>query len=229
MHDCVPCAAQAGRVRHFVRHTPWLMQALDAARQQGWASWCIGAGAVRCAVWEALHGRSAGALPPASLGDMDLVYFDAWEVAQGDWQSAQALARQQLQDRLPWAQWEVVNQAAVHCWYRGADGQPVQPFASLAQAVASWPEVATCVGVYLDAGDALQLLAPLGLDDLLALRVRYNASHPERVGARTYAERMQSKQWQRHWPRLEIQAMACPIAAEKHSRQRMMLKCSSVI
>jgi len=74
--------------------------------------------------------------------------------------------------------------------------------------VASWPEVATCVGVYLDARNELQLVAPLGLDDLLALRVRYNASQPERVDARTYAQRMQSKPWQRHWPLLQIEAAA---------------------
>lgn len=208
MHDAAPGAAQAAQVLSLVRRTPWLMQALAAAGQQGWSSWCIGAGAVRCAVWEALHGRTAGVRPPPGLGDMDAVYFDAQEVAQGRWQSAQASARRQLQDSLPWARWEVVNQAAVHCWYRGAAGQPVPPFASLEQAVASWPEVATCVGVYLDARNELQLVAPLGLDDLLALRVRYNASQPERVDARTYAQRMQSKPWQRHWPLLQIEAAA---------------------
>lgn len=208
MHDAVPGAAQAGQVLSLVRQTPWLMQALAAAGRQGWSSWCIGAGAVRCAVWEALHDRTAGVRPPPGLGDMDAVYFDAQEVAQGRWQSAQASARRQLQDSLPWARWEVVNQAAVHCWYRGAAGQPVPPFASLEEAVASWPEVATCVGVYLDARNELQLVAPLGLDDLLALRVRYNASQPERVDARTYAQRMQSKPWQRHWPLLQIEAAA---------------------
>jgi len=207
MHDGTPGATQAEQVRRFVSRTPWLMQALAVARQQGWASWCIGAGAVRCAVWEALHGRAAGALPPACFGDMDVVYFDAREAEQGHWQSAQAWARQQLQGRLPWARWEVVNQAAVHCWYRGAKGQAVPPFASLEQAVASWPEVATCVGVYLDARDELRLVAPLGLDDLLALRVRYNASDPDRVSLATYEARMSAKQWQRLWPGLELQAL----------------------
>ncbi|MDR2298380.1 MAG: nucleotidyltransferase family protein [Comamonas sp.] len=206
MHDITLGIAQDEQVKGFVRRTPWLMQVLDAVRPQGWVSWCIGAGAVRCAVWEALHGRAAGALPPSSLGDIDVVYFDAREVEPDHWQSAQALARQQLQDRLPWARWEVVNQAAVHCWYRGATGQPVPPFVSLEQAVASWPEVATCVGVYLDARDELQLVAPLGLDDLLALRVRYNSSDAGRVSAAVYAERMACKRWQCEWPGLKIES-----------------------
>ena len=197
------------QVIHIISATPWLMQALRAAAGMGWSRWCIGAGAVRSAVWEALHGRAATDMPPPGLGDVDLVYFEAGELAGEHWRLAEKVAQQRLQQLMPGLQWEVVNQAAVHCWYRDEVGQSVPPFTLLEEALASWPEVVTCIGAYLDDAGAVQLLAPLGVEDLLALRVRHN---PRRVGVATYADRMQRKQWPLRWPLLTV-AMPEPSTA----------------
>ena len=190
------------QIIHIIEATPWLMQALRTAASIGWQSWCIGAGAVRSAVWESLHGRAAAGVPPAGLGDVDLVYFDAGELRNDSWRCAEKAAQRTVQGLIPTLQWEVVNQAAVHCWYRDEAGQPVPAFSQLDEALASWPEVATCIGAYLDESGAVQLVAPLGVDDLLALRVRHN---PRRASLATYRDRMQRKQWQARWHLLTVE------------------------
>jgi hypothetical protein len=77
----------------------------------------------------------------------------------------------------------VTNQAAVHLWFERYFGHAVPPLASLEEAVASWPEYATCVGLRLEANDAITVIAPHGLEDLFGLLVRRN---PVRVSVETY-------------------------------------------
>ena len=69
--------------------------------------------------------------------------------------------------------------------------------------VGTWPEIATCVGVFLRADDSIGVVAPHGLDDLFQLVVRHN---PVRADAQTYRERVASKRFTERWPLLSI----CP-------------------
>lgn len=169
-----------------------LMAALRAVRSLGLRSWCIGAGAIRSLVWDALHGfdrRSA-------VEDMDVVYFDA---KAGPEQDADFESR--LHSAMPDLRWEVTNQAGVHRWFAAVLGQVVPPLASLEESVATWPEFATCVGVYLNEDDSLGVVAPHGLDDLFELRVRHN---PLRASVETYRQRVEAKRFGERWPRLSI-------------------------
>jgi hypothetical protein len=68
--------------------------------------------------------------------------------------------------------WEVTNQAGVHLWYTTKFGYPIEPIRSIEDAVARWPETATSVAVRLRADDTLQVVAPVGLDDLLGMVLR---------------------------------------------------------
>ena len=68
--------------------------------------------------------------------------------------------------------WEVVNQAGVHRWLKSHATQVGQPFRSLAEGVASWPEVATCVGVALTGSGQIEVIAPHGLSDLFEMAIR---------------------------------------------------------
>lgn len=187
-----------------VAEAPWLLQALRAARGLGLRHWAIGAGAVRNRVWDHLHGRAAQAGPEA---DVDLVFHDPAPAAAGleAVQAQEALLRRQLAAHCPGLAWEPVNQAAVHLWRvapPGPHGPPMAALGSLAEALAGWPETATAVAVWLDGQDRLHLLAPLGLDDLLGLRVRRNpAVHPA-----TYAERLARQRWAARWPLLRVEA-----------------------
>ncbi len=143
-------------------------------------------------VWDALHGFAE----PTKVGDVDVAYFDAGAASKLD---GELQAR--LSILLPGVCWEVTNQANVHEWLVDASGKPVPPLTSLQDGVGTWPEYATCVGVYLDEQGFVNLIAPHGLDDLFELRVRHN---PRRASASTFARRIQAKQFGARWPGVTI-------------------------
>ena len=61
-----------GRLESLVRSTPWLLEALRAARDVDPPDWLVGGGVLRDLVWDRLHGRSR----PAPPRDVDLAFFD---------------------------------------------------------------------------------------------------------------------------------------------------------
>lgn len=177
---------------HIVQQSRWLMRALHAVRALEIESWCIGAGAMRNVVWDYLHGYRE----PSALADVDVAYFDL-TVDPGDDQRIQKL----LQAREPSVPWEITNQAFVHTWFEAYFGHPVEPLRSLEEAVASWPEFATSVGVSLTDEGRIEITAPHGLDDLFEMRVQRN---PTRVSVETYRSRVLEKQYLQRWPRVAI-------------------------
>ncbi|MDT9002280.1 nucleotidyltransferase family protein [Paucibacter sp. APW11] len=173
--------------------SPWLRTALCAVQQLGLPQWCIGAGAVRNLVWDALHGHET----PTPLSDVDVAFFDADDVSP----ERDARLQAQLQQRLPALPWEVTNQAGVHLWFEACFGHAVAPLTSLEDAVASWPECATAVGLTLTREGAIEVIAPHGLDDLFAMVVRRN---PARVSVETYRLRVAGKRYLQRWPRVTV-------------------------
>ena len=181
------------RLVALARATPWFMQALVHVRALRLPAWCVGAGAVRNLVWDALHGREE----PSVLADVDVAWFDAGDPAP----ARDAALQAQLRLAAPQVPWEVTNQAGVHLWFERHFGHAVAPLQSLEEAVASWPEFATAVGVWLDDDDGLHVIAPHGLDDLFAMVVRRN---PVRVSVETYGQRVASKRYAERWPRVTV-------------------------
>ena len=186
------------RLSGIVRGAPWFLAALGAGRQLGLAQWCIGAGALRNLVWDALHGRAG----PPQLADVDFAYFCCDDLDP----ARDAALQRRLAEHCPGLPWEVTNQAGVHQWFEAHFGHAVEPLLSLDDAVASWPEPATAVGAWLDDTDRLHVIAPLGLDDLLGMRVRHN---PRRASAHTYRERCASKRYAQRWPRVVVEEPLC--------------------
>lgn len=176
----------------IVNASAWFQRALRAASELGLSSWCIGAGAVRNVVWDHLHGYAE----PSYLADIDLAYFDSTETA-GEEQVHQA----RIERYCPDYPWEVTNQAHVHHWFEDHFGHAVAPLRSLQEAVASWPEFATCVGVTLDVGGHVEVIAPHGLDDLFSMHVRRN---PARVSLDTFRRRTATKRYSQRWPLVTV-------------------------
>jgi len=177
----------------IVRATPWLMRALEAVRDLSIPNWCIGAGALRNATWDALQGHAA----PSVLADVDVAYFDGSNLSrERDRVLQDVLAREH-----PDLPWEVTNQAGVHLWFEEIFGHAVEPLRSIEDAVASWPETATSVAVRLDGHGRIKVIAPLGVDDLFAMIVRRN---PRRVSLETYRRRIAEKQYTNRWPRVKV-------------------------
>lgn len=181
------------RLIEIVQGSAWLMDALLAVRQLGLAEWCIAAGAVRGLVWDYLHKHAVSSVLP----DVDVVYFDCSDISP---QRDQALQRKLL-SIYPGVPWEVTNQAGVHQWLESEFGGRVVPFRSLQEGIASWPELATAVGIFLDTDNELHVVAPHGLGDLFAMRVQRNAAS---VSPQVYRQRLAEKRWSERWPLLEV-------------------------
>lgn len=181
------------RLVTIARESKWFWSALVAVRSLNLPSWCIGAGAVRNLVWDSLHDFRT----PSALSDIDVAHFDASDLsAEND-----AKIQRRLSNVHPFAPWEVTNQASVHTWFEAAFGHSVSRLVSLEDAVASWPEFATSVGLTLRDDDSIDVIAPYGLDDLFAMVVRRN---PTRVSVDTYRKRIEQKQYQKRWPHVTI-------------------------
>ncbi len=118
----------------------------------------VAAGFVRNAVWDLLHGYAE----PTPLADVDVLFF---RNAPDDAYDEQALEAT-LTQALPQHCWQARNQARMH----HVNG--FAPFCSSAHAMCHWVETPTATGLALDRLDRLQINAPLGVGDLMSLRVQ---------------------------------------------------------
>ena len=169
------------------------MDALRAVRSVGPPDACIGSGAIRNAVWDALHAYST----PSFLADVDVPYFDPSDLTE----ATEKRFAKQLNELRPELTWDVKNQAAVHLWFHKVFGHEVEALHSMRDAVATWPETALAVAVSLRPDDAIAVTAPLGLEDLFSMVVRRN---PRRVSVETYRKRIAEKMYKKRWPRVQI-------------------------
>ena len=183
-----PAAAQLCAV---LRRAPLVMEALEVARGVDAPDWLLSAGAIRDAVWDDVHERPLTAMPR----DIDLGFFDPVDLTP----ERDRAVEEELRRMAPHLPWQAKNQARVHLWYPRIFGMDVPPFRSCAEAVATFPETATCVGVRLLADDDMLVVAPYGLDDVFGCVCRHNAM---RVSASFYARRVSAKGWRSRWPKL---------------------------
>lgn len=181
--------SNAGDILDLVASDAWMMRVLATARALDLPDWWIGAGFVRAKVWDALHDRNAR----TALDDIDVLYFDPDNPDPA--RDAEHEAR--LSRALPGIPWSVKNQARMHL----RNGDPA--YRDTEDAMRHWLETATCVGVSLDGQDRLHLIAPYGLDDLFALRLRPTPAGRRRLDA--YRHRLDSKGWARRWPLLKVE------------------------
>jgi hypothetical protein len=183
---------EEARLGEIIRADPHLTAALEAARDIAAPDWLVCAGAIRDAVWDVLHGRAP--VPPR---DVDVSFFDPGNLTP----ACDEAVTVALFEREPALRWDAANQAAVHLWYPKRFGIAVEAFASSADAIATFPETASCVGVRLLHDGALLVVAPYGLGDLLGGVCRHN---PARAPEEVYRRRVEEKGWRERWPLLRF-------------------------
>lgn len=166
---------------------PLRSAALAAVASLGLPDCWIGAGFVRDALWDHLHGRE----PAAPVGDVDVVWFCRTAGKGVDRDSEEKLGV-----LLPGLRWSVKNQARMHRHNGDA------PYRSITDAMMHWPETATAVAARYE-GRGVEINAPLGLDDLFELRLRPTSGFRD-AKRNVFDRRVSSKRWMQRYPMLTV-------------------------
>jgi hypothetical protein len=184
-----------GRLEDIVRATPSLMHVMTVARELDLPEWLIFSGAIYQPVLNHLTGREAD----YGIKDYDLGYFDpsdtSYEAEDVVIQRVAKAFASPLREMV-----EVRNQARVHLWFEDKFREPYAPLMSSEEALSRFTTTAFSVGVRLEADDSLTILAPFGLEDLFALRLRPNPNRLTTGFSRTAESAV------RRWPELSVVA-----------------------
>ncbi len=187
-------SALEARLEAILRAAPSLMQVMATARELALPDWLIVSGAVYQRVFNHLTGRD----PDYGIKDYDLAYFDAsdlsYEAEDVVIQRAAAAFEPPLREQV-----EVRNQARVHVWFEGKFGEPYTPLSCSAEALERFVSPTNAVGARLDADGRMVVVAPFGLEDLFAMRLRPNPIR-QTGGFAATAAGMKSR-----WPELIVE------------------------
>lgn len=148
----------------------------------------MGAGFIRSAVWDALHGFHE----PTPLADVDVLYFDSSDMAR----AREAAIEATLATVMTGVPWSVHNQARMHL--RNGDAH----YANTADALRYWLETPTAVAIRIDEQSSPSLLAPFGTDDLIEMVCRPTPRGREKP--EEYRQRVSEKNWRARWPLVRI-------------------------
>jgi len=183
----------AGDVLRLIADDSWRMRVLETVRALELSDCWVGAGFVRAMVWDWLHGHAES----TPLDDVDVIFFDSARIDPVvESFHEQRLAMLWPADR-PIVPWSVKNQARMHL--RNGD----HPYTDTSDALCHWLETPTVVAVRMDDEGELEILAPLGVDDLLTLRIA-PTPHARKRRLDAYRERVLAKPWVRQWPKLDL-------------------------
>lgn len=179
--------SDASTIARIMREDPLRWRLLGLVRELKLPDCWVGAGFVRNAVWDHLHGRPTA--PPS--GDVDVIWFDPERPDRRADETHEAVLRAAAPDTT----WSVKNQARMHA--RNGD----RPYASATDAMRYWPETATAVAIRRSEEDRCEVAAPFGTGDLLGLVLRPT---PAFAGHKRpdFAARLVGKGWIANWPLL---------------------------
>ena len=187
-------SALEARLEAILRRSDPLMQVLATVRELDPPDWLVFSGAVYQRVLNDLTGR------PLDYGikDYDVGYFDpdvSWDAEDAVIRRVAAAFEPPLREMV-----EVRNQARVHVWFEGKFGEAYTPLGRTAEALERFVSATFAVGVRLERDDRLTVVAPFGLEDLFALRMRPNPIRRTNGFARAAASAIA------RWPELQTAA-----------------------
>ena len=180
------------RLEQILRRSDPLMEVLTTVRRLDVPDWLVFSGAIYQRVLNDLTGR------PLDFGikDYDVGYFDAdisWDAEDAVIRNVANAFEPPLREMV-----EVRNQARVHVWFEGKFGEAYSPLSSTAEAIERFVSPLFSVGVRLEPDERLHIVAPFGLEDLFALRMRPNPIRPISEFQRKVSP------LHKRWPELQI-------------------------
>ncbi len=156
------------RLIDIVRANADLMHVLRVMRDLDLPDWRLFSGAVYQSVWNKRTGRAPG----YGVKDYDIGYFDpdtSWGAEDQVIKRVAAAFPTELRDIV-----EVRNQARVHLWFEDKFGELYDPLTCTDDAPARFVAPAFALGVRLEKGDAISVVAPFGLQDVFDMVIRPN-------------------------------------------------------
>lgn len=186
-------AAQAARLAEILRASPRVMTVLEGMAAIGLPDPLLFSGAIYQTAWNAITGRD----PDYGIKDYDAGFFDpdtGWD-AEDAWIKKAAAHFDAPLDQLV----EVRNQARVHIWFPDKYREPYAPLRNSAESLERFVCPAFSVGARLDAAGEVEIVAPLGLDDLFSMTLRPNPNRPPA----TFWDKVTGSA-QARWPELTV-------------------------
>ena len=177
-------------IEKIVRSDEWMMDCLRAAAEFNLPDSWIAAGFLRNKVWDYISGNEK-----RNIKDVDLVYYNSDDLST----EVDYLLDDEMNERYPFADWEVRNQARMHI-KNGFD----EPYLSTIDGISNMVETATSVGVRLNKSQ-LEFVFCHSIDDLVNLVARPipRFANDERL-LRIYKQRIDDKKWREKWPAVKI-------------------------
>lgn len=178
------------KLKKIIFNQSALMQRLMYLRQINTQAY-LSAGVIRNLVWSVLHQQNY----KIEQTEIDVIFYDLTD------QHAEQQLKLLLSHKFPENEWDVVNQAFVHTWYKTDQGCAIAQYSSLIDALSVWVETATAIAVRLLENDDLDIVAPFELNDLFELKLRWNR---RLVSREVFTQRVQSKRFLEKWQKLRI-------------------------
>jgi hypothetical protein len=179
------------RLVSMIKKDAYRMDILKAIKTIDTEDLWIAGGFVRNLVWDKLHNYKYR----TELGDVDVFYLDKHVLNKLE----EDKVRNKLSLLLPNVIWSVKNQARMHFHDNN------EPYQSLYDALAKFPETASAVAVQIGKSNKIDIISPFGLDDLFSLKVTPTPScRKNELTYERYLARQKEKQWTRIWPLLTV-------------------------
>ena len=170
----------------LLKQSSYHLKALKAVAKLVVPNMWIAAGFVRNYVWDALYNDGK----MTRLNDLDVIYFDKSDISQATEKKYEFL----LQSSHLEYPWSVKNQARMH--EKNGD----EPYTDIDDALSRWCETVTPIGARLNDKDEIEILAPLGIDDLINGKCHatpHAKAKPSKID--DYKKRMDDKKWWLVW------------------------------
>lgn len=186
--------ADEKRLAEILARDALVRQALSVSAELALPDWWIVSGAIYNAVWNALTGRASG----YGVKDIDLFYYDARDTSYA---AEDAVIRSAAAAfRASPVPVEIRNQARAHLWVPEKFGVDYPALPNAAAALSYFAATTHAVGVRLAPDGRYEIVAPFGLDDLFALRLR-----PNRVLANRATYEAKAARVAELWPDVRIE------------------------
>ncbi|MGG0655727.1 nucleotidyltransferase family protein [Rummeliibacillus pycnus] len=174
----------------IIQKDAWMVKILKTVEKLNLPDCWVCAGFIRNKVWDFVHSYNVR----TQLNDIDVIYFDPSNISQ----EVEKKMESTLRGIMPAEPWSVKNQARMHMKNQS------KPYTSSLDGISHFPEIPTAIGAKIINGK-IQILAPYGVSSLFDKRVEPTPYFTADKELHTiYHKRIQSKDWKRTWPELEI-------------------------